>query len=387
MRAQPPHLCIVDDDADLALLLARGLQRMGLRAVVSPSLATLATQVASNSPRALALDLHLSDTDSVEVLESVVACGFDGPVVLMGRSEPRMLEASQRIALAMGLNVIGVLHKPFAHRELIRLLHQAHPTPETLGEDDLDEGLANRHIRPYLQPIIDGASGAVVGAEALARWHHPDLGMIRPDKFVDLAERSQRMNDLTFAMLAQAAEHWTELADEGHRLVIAVNISASSLRDASFADRAYTVISSAGMDPTCLKLEITESVAMDTSINVARMLEGMRQRGFSLALDDFGTGHSSLVSLHRLPFAELKIDKSFVLNLPTDTDAQIIVHALVDLAHNLGQRVVAEGVENQETLDILRDFGADSLQGYFFARPLPPEAFRAWVKAYTAGNR
>jgi EAL domain-containing protein (putative c-di-GMP-specific phosphodiesterase class I) len=230
------------------------------------------------------------------------------------------------------------------------------------------------------QPKIDLASERINGVEALLRWHHSVHGLIAPGEFIPPAEQTGLIKPLTLAVLAQAERQGRAWCAGGIELPISVNLSARNLHDPQFPDRIAELLRAGALRADLLELEITESAIMADS---ARALDGMtrlRALGLRFAIDDFGTGYSSLAYLQRLPVSAIKIDKSFVINMTRDENDAAIVRSTIDLAHNLGLKVIAEGVESRHVYQRLRQMGCDAAQGYFMCRPMPPEAFARWLR-------
>ena len=221
------------------------------------------------------------------------------------------------------------------------------------------------------QPKVELAGGRVVGAEALVRWHHPVHGQVPPDEFIPIAESTALIQPLGQFVLESALEQARRWRQAGLSLGLAVNLSVRNLMDPALVDRVAALIARAGVAPASLTLEITESGVMTDPEAAIAMLWGLRRIGVRLSVDDFGTGYSSLAYLKRLPVDEVKLDKSFVLNMTGDPDDAAIVRSTIELAHNLGLQLVAEGVENQETLELLASLGCDVAQGFHLARPMP----------------
>ena len=251
----------------------------------------------------------------------------------------------------------------------------------------LREALASGAIGVAYQPKVQTSSGAVTGVEALARWTHPALGSIGPDEFIPLAEASGLMGPLTATVLRQsltACRGWQRRAG---RVGVAVNVSADTVLDPSFVTELAAILTSVDVDPDLLTLELTEGVVVhDAALAVVRMQE-LRALGVKLSVDDFGTGYSSLTYLKGLPVDEVKIDKGFVDGLATDPADRAVVRAVVDIAHTLGLKVVAEGVEQEDQLSILRALGVDEVQGYLCARPMPALEVSAWLRRKDASLR
>jgi diguanylate cyclase (GGDEF)-like protein len=239
----------------------------------------------------------------------------------------------------------------------------------------IDEGGLELHY----QPKAELATGAIVGVEALVRWPHRSEGLVYPDEFVPLAERTGLIGPLTDFVLHRALAQCRTWRDAGRTLSVAVNLSARSLINVDLADRIAHALDAARVQPSQLVLEITETSLMSDARHVMAVLSRLAAMGLTLAIDDFGTGYSSLSYLKRLPVKEVKIDKSFVLNMHHDENDAVIVRSIVDLARNLGLRVVAEGVETPGAWQALRDMGCDLAQGYVLSRPLPADRLDAWL--------
>jgi diguanylate cyclase (GGDEF)-like protein len=239
---------------------------------------------------------------------------------------------------------------------------------------DLRQALDRQQLQLFYQPKLDLHSGVITGVEALMRWNHPEHGFIPPDIFVPALEQTGLIKSYTYWVLEEAYSQCVAWNKAGYDLGISVNLSMFSLRDALFPGYVLALQDKWKLPPGVLTMEVTESALMDDSCYVADVLEELSRHGIQFSIDDFGTGYSSLGHLKRLPVNELKIDKSFVLDMADDADDMAIVRSTVDLAHNMGLRVVAEGVETPESLEILKELGCDQVQGYFIARPnLPKE--------------
>jgi diguanylate cyclase (GGDEF)-like protein len=246
---------------------------------------------------------------------------------------------------------------------------------------DLDKAIGTDELSMYYQPKLRLTDDVVHGVEALVRWKHPEFGFVPPMEFIPLAEGTGLIGPLTTQVLRMAAEQSSKWADMGLDLAVAVNVSARSLSDRQFANEIKTIFHSVGADPRNLILEVTET-AMMTDIRLAgSILEEIRALGIRLSIDDFGTGYCSLAYLRDLAVDELKIDRSFVFGIDNEANA-VIVRAAVQLAHNLGLTVVAEGVENEAALVELRSMGCDVAQGYHLSMPLPADCATQWILAH-----
>ena len=234
-------------------------------------------------------------------------------------------------------------------------------------------------LRLYLQPKVSLDEARVVGAEALVRWHHPKRGLVPPMEFIPFAEQTGFIRTLTAWVAAESLRTWRVLNDMGLPLALSVNLSTRDLMDPDLPQKFGALLDAHGVPAEALCLEITESAIMDDPARALQTLERLNAMGFHLSIDDFGTGYSSLAYLKRLPVDELKIDKSFVMQMTRDSDDAKIVRSTIDLAHNLGLSVVAEGVETPAVWRTLRSLDCDLAQGYLIGRPMPGDAFAQWA--------
>ena len=247
---------------------------------------------------------------------------------------------------------------------------------------ELRQAVDRNELRLYLQPKLALDDRRVVGAEALVRWQHPQRGLVPPGQFIPFAEQTGFIRSLTIWIFEEAARHWLTLADEGLQLRLSVNLSTRDLLDLDLPQKFAALLARHGVPAAAFCLEITESAIMDDPQRALATLDALSAMGFKLSIDDFGTGYSSLAYLKRLPVDELKIDQSFVRNMQSDRDDEMIVRSTIDLAHNLGIMVVAEGVETAEAWNLLRELKCDQAQGYHMGRPMPVGDFSAWTASW-----
>lgn len=253
------------------------------------------------------------------------------------------------------------------------------PTRLSLAAD-LRRAVRNREVEAWFQPKISTTSGHVVGVEALARWTHPILGRIPPDTFIPVAEQSGLIRQLTYDMFERCLDQLHRLHNEGFQIEMAVNLSVRCLSDPALLDEIGGRLRLAGIDPHWITLEVTESLVMADPDKAAEILGKLRDLGVSLSLDDFGTGQASLAQLKRLPLQQLKIDKEFVLHMASDHQDEAIVRSVIDLGHHLEMEVVAEGVEDARSLQLLAEHGCDVAQGFFVSRPVPFAELQRWLR-------
>ncbi len=251
---------------------------------------------------------------------------------------------------------------------------------------ELRRALDQRELVLYYQPKAALSDGNVSSVEALLRWIHPVRGLVPPDDFIPLAQQTGLMKPLTLYVLDEALAQCRAWEETGIRLSVAVNLSTRNLLDVDFPDDVTRLLTKWGVDPALLELEITESTMLADPVRTKVVLDRLAGLGVRLSIDDFGTGYSSLAYLKRLPVNELKIDRSFVMNMSRDEDDAVIVRSTIDLGRNLGLEVVAEGVEDEETWRKLGSLGCHVAQGYYLSRPVPAEELTAWLRGRRAGE-
>jgi EAL domain-containing protein (putative c-di-GMP-specific phosphodiesterase class I) len=244
---------------------------------------------------------------------------------------------------------------------------------------ELRRALASDEIVLHYQPKVDMRSGQICGVEALARWQHPQRGLLGPLDFIPLAEQAGLIEPLTVQVLAMAIEQHRIWRQNGLVLPVAVNLSTRCLLDPDLVETIDSLLRAAQMPPGMLTLEITESALLGDPAQTLAVLRRIRDLGVGVSIDDFGTGYSSMAYLHQMPITELKVDRSFVAQMSVAANNNAIVRAVLDLAHNLGLQVVAEGVEDEQTRDELIELGCRTSQGYLYSAPLPPAELTAWA--------
>jgi diguanylate cyclase (GGDEF)-like protein len=328
----------------------------------------------------------------------------DSAVALADRLQQRLAQPLRIVNVEMQLDCqIGIAAYPLdaeTAEELLRraglAMHDAAQQPGRLqvyqqGRDDahqrqislirdLRRAPANAELQLHYQPKLSLASGRVEQAEALLRWQHPVYGMVSPAEFIPLAERTGSIQLLTAWVMGEALRQLQEWATTGLYVQLSVNVSADDLHDLQLADKVSQLLAQYQVPASQLIFEITESAVMQNPEQALLILQQLRALGISLSVDDFGTGYSSLSQLKRMPVQELKIDQAFVRDLDETSEDAVIVRSTIQMSHSLGLKVVAEGVEYERSLRLLERWGCDTAQGYLISRPLPAQAFAAWLK-------
>ncbi|MEO6204921.1 MAG: bifunctional diguanylate cyclase/phosphodiesterase, partial [Mycobacteriales bacterium] len=271
------------------------------------------------------------------------------------------------------------------HRGTIALYNPArdlHSVEKLSFLGELREGVTTGQLVVHYQPKCDAQTGELVGLEALVRWQHPTRGLIYPDEFISVAENTGLIRSLTLEVLDQSLGMARTLREAGTPLGVAVNVSVRCLTDPDLPGEVAGLLKRWGLAAGILTLEVTESSIMADPARTLVVLGMLRDLGVTLSIDDFGTGYSSLSYLKRLDAQELKIDRSFVFAMSSNSHDAVIVRSTIELGHNLGLRLVAEGVEDLETWTLLRALGCDVIQGYHLSRPIPPADVQPWIEAY-----
>ena len=385
------RLLILDDDLAVGQTLAHLAEDMGLEVLLTTSADEFFATLDWWNPTHVTVDLVMPDMDGVEVIRLLAARGCEARVIISSGVGSRILDAAQRSAAEHGLDIAGVLSKPFLPEALHTLLAtegdaQAMPAarePALAGNLDvtqtrLRQALDERELHLVYQPKIECRTGAPAGFEALVRWHHPAAGIVMPDQFIQQAETWDLIDELT-RRVSETALRWLSQSFAGSAVSMSVNLSARALVDFELGELASDLCRELMLDPGRLIFELTESSAMKDPVAALDVLTRLRMKGIQLSIDDFGTGYSSMVQLVRLPFSEIKVDKSFVCAAAQSAEARAVTKSIVDLGHSLGLQVTAEGVEDAQTLAFLNTLGCDFAQGYFIARPMPGDAVASWI--------
>lgn len=386
------NILVVDDDPFICRLMSRQLQTLGFAQVELCERARAAVEHLECDPGAVGLifcDLQMPEMDGVEFIRHLVRLGYPGALVLVSGEDQRILQSAERLARAHRLRVAGTLYKPVSNDQLQRLLQslpsacQEHIAAGTsYAAEELAEAIARGQLVNHYQPKVDLRSATVVGVETLVRWQHPRDGLVYPDRFITVAEDHCLIDALTRAVLQRALHDARDWQARGHSLQLAVNVSMNNLERLDFPEFVEHAALAAGVAPSLLTLEITESQLMSNRQAALDILTRLRLKRVGLSIDDFGTGHSSLAQLRDIPFTELKIDRGFVHGAWRDSSLRSILSASLDMARKLGMKSVAEGVEDRADWNHLREAGCDVAQGWFVARAMPAEQLPDWLREW-----
>ena len=332
-------------------------------------------------------DLDMPEMDGIEFMRHLSDLGHPASIVISSAKDYSLTHSVEKMAKAYGLRLLGVIEKPVNTASVIKLIHKHKAfAPKILPTgnrefslDEILEGIKQDQFQPFFQAKVDFQSGNICGAEALARWIHPDYGVIPPFAFITQLENSGNIDLLTFDMLKKAIEACKRWSEDGKALTISINLSLAGLNDSSVVNTITSIAKKIGLDPKYVILEITETAAMTESTIAIEILSRLKMRGFGLSVDDYGTGFSSLKQLTRVSFSELKIDQSFVTGSVNEPSLQTIVESSIIMAKGLGLTTVAEGIEEQAEWELLKSLGCEIGQGYFISKPISEVEFIKFV--------
>ena len=367
------RLLVVDDQADILEFIATVAELVGYRVATAQNAERAFALLREFDPSLVILDLQMPDVDGVELIRQLATYGTRAPILISSGMDPRVLASVEQLGLTQGLNMIGTLQKPLALPDLEAILAAQLVDAQEPTERDLQHAIDHGELAVYYQPQADLAmDGSVhaVAVEALVRWNHPALGLVYPDQFIGLAEKTGLIGALTDFVLKDSLTQLSLWRAQGIKLGLAVNLSPLLVKDLDFPDRLSEMMRANRLPNSELTIEITETAALDDPTLTRDILTRLRVKNFGLSLDDFGTGHSSLTQLYKMPFNEIKIDRSLGMEMHRSTEARTITRSIIDLAHNLGLTVCTEGVEQMATLDFLREVKCDRIQGYLLGRPM-----------------
>ncbi len=379
------NLLVFDDDPSMCALVEDIASSVGYKARSVNTSDEFFQVFGDFHPSVIVLDLNLKGSDGIDHLRFIAENNSTAKILIVSGVDQRTLSSAERLGRSVGLDMLGSLKKPFDINVLEDML-QGGLAPDAMDIDaELPGAIESEQLLLHYQPkfTMDADGGVRMhGVEALVRWQHPRTGLRFPDEFIPAAEKSGLILPLTDLVLRQAMERVATWSANGLDLSVGINIPARMMNDARFPDRVFALLARHELAPDRLTLEITERDVMTNTETAMANLTRLRIKGIELSVDDFGTGYSSLVQLYRMPFNELKIDKSFVIDCEGNEEARSIVEIIATLGHKLGMIVCAEGVENLATFQFLRDLGCQRAQGYLLSRPIPGEDIEGFTREF-----
>ena len=380
-------LLIIDDAPEMGALVAAMAKPLGYAAVSTDVFGQFMEGLADD-PDVIVVDMMMPQVDGVEVLRYLGELQCRAGILLVSQSDRRVLSVVEEMARAAGLCVVGSLRKPFTRQELTDALRRGEDVksraapcraaPPVLAGDELLHAIAGRQLVLHYQPRIDLGADVATGAEVLVRWPHPVHGMLCFDTFGGVAESIDVANELTAMVMEHAFKDAARFAGSGWDPVLSINVPASFLKNTALPELLCTSAAGAGISPNNIIIDIRESGIVEHVAELLDILARLRLRGFNLSIHDFGTGYSMMRQIKRIPATEIRIDKELVGAMDHDCDAEVIVRKSIELGHELGMKVVADGVETREQYQSLRHLGCDLVQGRLLGCPMPAEDILAW---------
>lgn len=383
-------LFILDDDPEIANIISTEARHQGFEIKVFTAAQSFLDHLSISSPSHLAIDLVMPSVDGLAILNELIKRKCKSSIIFTSGIGSTILPAAQLAAIQHRLNVRGTLNRPFSRLILKNMLSDLvsvdvfadsnaglHGQTFDVDASAMLEAIQSDQFVMYFQPQINLVTGQAIGFEGLMRWNHPSAGIKLPETFIPIAEETGVIDQLTEIAIAQGFAFIKKVNTE---LSISLNISARSIHNPTLFERLNANCRQFKITPRQVILELTETTTMQDPEKAEVILNHLRKQGFRLSIDDFGTGYSSMAQLAHLPFTELKIDKSFVTTMEHSPKSIKVIASTINLAESLGMASIAEGIENSTAAIALRELGCLYGQGYYFARPMEPEAALHWLE-------
>ncbi|MEM7463339.1 MAG: EAL domain-containing response regulator [Pseudomonadota bacterium] len=388
---------VVDDDPIFRTLMTDVLEDCAPCRVMTASDGLAGLQILeldAESIDVVTLDLSMPNCDGVEFLRLLSETRFHGRLVLISGELESIRGSAAKLAKMLGLDCFAIFEKPVDFRAIAScvlksasLQPQPTDTPR-INIEEINSGLRNSRLYTVYQPRINLQSGQLAGVEVLARMRNEEGRLFDAGQMINLAEQNGKITDITWRVIERICDDCASLFPEhDERIKVSFNVSGSILSNSQFPDQLSDMIHFSEMKPDNFIVELTETRLPEDASLALESLTRLRILGFGLAIDDFGTGYSSIAQLKMYPFTELKIDKSFMIGAKTDTFSKACVEASVSLARELNLNVVAEGIEDRQTLDLAKAYGIGEGQGYLLGKPMTFDDFLAYKKNFSADSR
>jgi EAL domain-containing protein (putative c-di-GMP-specific phosphodiesterase class I) len=377
-----PVALIVDDEEGIRHFVQHVAESVGLTTVLASGGAEALAVLKTLTPAIVIMDMQMPNGDGVQLIQGLAGLGVQTTVVILSGGDHRLLNVTNEIARQRGITIGATLQKPIQFGELRECLSALYTQVTPFSAEDLRALLESRTPLLHYQPKIRLSDGAFVGVEALMRVYDAAGRLIPPDFVLSIAEQANLMPALNDRVFEAAVSQLRAWHDAGMEIDVAVNLSASGSFDQDLPARLSALCEADNVPPSCIIIEMTENALNTDNLIAMETMVRLRLLGFRLSIDDFGTGHSSLVRLRRMPFSELKIDKSFAGSLDEGGENAIIVRSLANLARNLELHSVIEGVEDEAALRFAAEVGCDEAQGYHIAKPMPAEEIKQFAQTW-----
>lgn len=371
-------LTIVDDERGFSEFIAEVAANLNYEPTIAESARSFLAGGGPDWPTVLFLDLQMPDVDGIAMLRALGGVGCTSKVVLASGMDARVLNAAAQVGKSAGLQIAGTIEKPVRAATVREVLNKLRNDKVDLTAEELARAIDADQLFLEYQPIVFTQTRQMVGVEALVRWRHVSGRTIPPVEFIALAEASGLIDRLTGWVIETAFRQVAKWWSRGIGLHMSINLSALNIRDREFPDRIAALCEQTGVSPDWITFELTETASTRDAEALVEVLGRIRVKGFHLSIDDFGTGYSSVAQLLRLPFSEMKIDRSFIAEVHRQQESEIVSRTLVGMARDLGLKAVAEGVDSKEALQRLREWGCPMAQGFLFSRPVSAAAIEAF---------
>ncbi len=396
------RVLLLDDDRFMQKFVGDLLSDLGVKETLVAKDGVDGLRVLSNQEGVFDLmicDIEMPGMDGIEFLRNIASQGYTGHIALLSGIDANLLRAAERLANAHGLKMVGVIEKPvkigafkdllaripFSSHENTERSHDAHKK-KIFRVDEIKQGMTDGQFDVYVQPKVLVQDKRISGAECIARWHHPQFGLVLPSDFIAIMEVNNLIYDFTLMVFRKSVMQLAEWKQQGLDLKVAINLSMDSLDRTDLPEILEAILQEANLSSNQIILELTESKLGKNITLSLDILMRLRLKGFELSIDDFGTGFSTMETLRNLPFTELKIDQTFVRNAFDDPSSRAIIESSIQLAKMLNLNLVAEGVETQIEWDLMTTLGCDCMQGYFIAKPMPRTEFANWASQNSGGS-
>ncbi|MGA8041914.1 MAG: EAL domain-containing response regulator [Terracidiphilus sp.] len=384
------HILVVDDDGVVGSLVSAMARSMGLHCVVTKDAATCHKLVTPETAVIL-LDLVMPDMDGIEVLRLLGEQKCKARIVLMSGMDKRVIETANKLARTLGLAVIGYLQKPFGIEDLQATLREIAPAERSIQpkekqafeftDAELLKAFERSEFINYYQPQVSLKTGMMTGVEVLSRWVHPQRGIILPDHFIARAEAMGLIDKLCWITVEMALTDAKQFRGKhGLEPRLSLNASVYTLRDLKFPDTFMAMLVRHGFPAGKIVIEVTETGLIRELAHTLDVLTRLRMKSIQLSIDDFGAGFAMMQQLQNIPATELKVDMSLVQDMHASESNRVMVEKTIEMGHELGMEVIAEGVTKTEQVELLKGMGCDAAQGFLFSQPLPVDELVKWLK-------
>ena len=388
------HFLIAEDDEFQRHWLRVMLQKLGAQHVVEAENGKAALDLLQAKDARIDIsfiDLNMPSMDGIELVRHLANNESQTAIVLTSALGSALLLSVETMSKAYGVNLLGTFEKPATPEVLQQLINSYQPPAVRRARKSLPvftlqeirDGITAGQFEPFFQPKVELATGKVKAVEAFVRWRHPQHGLVTPPAFIPVLEASGHMEDLTWLVVERAIAACRIWHDRGLMLSVSINLSATSLAEPGLAEKILAHIGQHNIEPQYLTIEITELMAMTDVPVCLENLARLRMKGFGLSIDDYGTAHSNVQQLLRIPFLDLKIDRSFVAGASQNKQMHIALSSCLELARKLRRNSVAVGVETREDWDLLRDLGCTFAQGFYIAKPMERDAIPGWIEEWS----